>query len=119
MVSEGSSSVAVSRLLIARLLSLQGTGAGHRLRAQASVVVAHGSVVWAARLQSTGSIAGAPQLSCSAACGIFLDREWNLCLLHWQETTAWYSETKQLGKFVCISGEEMGRIKRRVMVALI
>ena len=93
--------------------------AGHRLRAQASVVVAHGSVVWAARLQSTGSIAGAPQLSCSTACGVFLDQEWNLCLLHWQETTAWYSETKQLGKFVCISGEEMGRIKRRVMVALI
>ena len=43
-----------------------------------------GSVVMAPSLQSTGSIIVAYGLSCSAACGIFLDQEQNPCLLHWQ-----------------------------------
>ena len=44
---------------------------------QASVVVACG-------LQSTGSVVVADGLSCSEACGIFLDQGLNLCLLQWQ-----------------------------------
>ena len=44
-----------------------------------------GSVVAAPRLQSTGSIAVVPGLSCSVgSCGIFPDGGLNLCLLHWQ-----------------------------------
>ena len=39
------------------------------------------SIVVAPRLQSTGSIAVARGLSCSAACGIFPDQGLNLCLL--------------------------------------
>ena len=35
-------------------------------------------------LQSTGSTVMAHRLSCSLACGIFLDQGSNLCLLHWQ-----------------------------------
>ena len=43
----------------------------------ASLVVEHG-------LQSAGSVVVAHGLSCSAACGTFLDQGSNLCLLHWQ-----------------------------------
>ena len=42
-----------------------------------------GTGFWARGL-STGSIVVVPGLSCSAACGIFPDQGWNLCLLHWQ-----------------------------------
>ena len=35
-------------------------------------------------LWSTSSIVVAHRLSCSRACGIFLDQESNLCLMHWQ-----------------------------------
>ena len=35
-------------------------------------------------LKGTGSTAVAPELSCSAACGICPGQELNLCLLHWQ-----------------------------------
>ena len=38
-----------------------------------------GSGLW-----SRGSIVVAHRLSCSVACGIFLDQRWNSCLLHWQ-----------------------------------
>ena len=41
-------------------------------------------MVVAPRLQSTGSVVVVHGLSCSTACGIFLDQELNLCLLHWQ-----------------------------------
>ena len=40
-------------------------------------VVQHG-------LWSAGSVAVERELKYSAACGIFLDQEGNLCLLHWQ-----------------------------------
>ena len=43
-----------------------------------------GSVVVARGLYSTGSIVVAHRLSCSAACGIFLDQGSNPCPLHWQ-----------------------------------
>ena len=33
--------------------------------------------------QVTGSVVVVHGLSCSAACGIFLDQGWNPCLLHW------------------------------------
>ena len=58
--------------------------------AMASLVAEHrlqsvqASVVAAPRLQSTGLILVVHRLSCSVACGIVLDRGWNLCLLHWQ-----------------------------------
>ena len=50
----------------------------HRLQGFRAAVVA------VPRLQSTGSIALEHGLSCSAACGIFLDQGSNPCLLHWQ-----------------------------------
>ena len=43
-----------------------------------------GSVVAAPRLYSTGSRVVVYRLGCHAACGIFLDRGLNLCVLHWQ-----------------------------------
>ena len=42
------------------------------------------SVAVAQEIQSTGSIAVANRLSCSTACGIFLDQGSNPCLLNWQ-----------------------------------
>ena len=36
------------------------------------------------RLQSTDLEVVAHGLSCSEACGIFLDQGWNPCSLHWQ-----------------------------------
>ena len=64
---------AVRMLLIAVASRCRAWAVG----AQASVVVAHG-------LQSAGSAVVAHRLSCSAACGIFLDQRLNLCPLHWQ-----------------------------------
>ena len=59
------------------------------LSTRASVVVAHGlqsagSVVVACGLQSAGSVVVVHGLSCSVACGIFLDQGSNPCPLHWQ-----------------------------------
>ena len=42
------------------------------------------SVVVACRLQSMGLLVVVPGLSCSTACGIFLDQGLNPCPLHWQ-----------------------------------
>ena len=114
-MSEGSSLVAVRRLLtaVASPGAERRLGARRLLTAVASLVGERRlgerrfSLQWllvaerrlgARRLQylwswlsslgfetwSTGSTAVAPELSCSAACGIFLDQELNLCLLHWQ-----------------------------------
>ena len=56
--------IVVLRVLIA-VASRGGVSGGHRLQGmQASAVVAHA-------------------LSCSAACGIFLDQGLNTCPLHW------------------------------------
>ena len=43
-----------------------------------------GSVIVAWELQSTGSVVVVNRLSCSMACGIFLDQGSNSCPLHWQ-----------------------------------
>ena len=43
-----------------------------------------GSVVGACRLQDMGLLVVVPGLSCSTACGIFLDQGLNPCPLHWQ-----------------------------------
>ena len=40
--------------------------------------------LWLPGLYGTGSGVVAHRLSCSTACGIFLDQGSNLCLLHWQ-----------------------------------
>ena len=58
--------------------------AKHRLwGAWASAVVAPGPGVSAPRLQSTGSVVVAHELSCSLAPGIFPDQGSNPRLLHW------------------------------------
>ena len=64
----------VRRLLIvvASLVAEHGL-----LGARASVVVARG-------VQSAGSVVVAHGLSCSVACGVFLDQGLNLCPLHWE-----------------------------------
>ena len=81
VVSRDLSLVLVSGLLIA-VVSV----AEHGLQgAQASVVVAHGLIDVALRLQSTGSIVFLQRPNCFAACVIFLDQGSNLCLLHWLE----------------------------------
>ena len=60
------------------LLQSQSRGSRvHRLQQ----VWCMGSVVEVPGLQSTGSIVVAQRLSCSAACGIFLDQGLKLCLL--------------------------------------
>ena len=41
-------------------------------------------LVAACRLQGVGSVVVAHGLSCSEACGIFMDQGLNPCLLHWQ-----------------------------------
>ena len=71
VVSRGSSPAPVLRLMV--VASLVGMALG-----------CAGSGVVVPGLQSTGSVIVAHGLSCSAACGIFLDQGSNLCLLHWQ-----------------------------------
>ena len=72
--SSGYSLVAVHGLLIAKpFLTV-----GHSLLGMQALVVA---VPW---LESTGSVVVAHELSCSKACGVFLDQESNPCLLNWQ-----------------------------------
>ena len=46
-------------------------------------------------LQSTGSVLVVHELSCSLACGIFLDQGLNLCLLHWQADFFYHSATRE------------------------
>ena len=60
------------------LLLLRVTGS----RVQASVVVACGLIIAIPGLYSTGSVVEVRGLSCSVACGVFLDQGLNLCLLH-------------------------------------
>ena len=79
VASEGYSPVALCRLLIA----VASLVAKHRLMGtQASVIAFCDSIVAAPGLQSTGSVAVAHGLSCSAACGIFPDRGLNPCFLN-------------------------------------
>ena len=82
------------------VLGFQSTGSAVAvLRFQST-----GSAVAVLRFQSTGSVvvvlSYSAELSCSAACGIFLDQESNLCLLHWQ------ADSLPLGKphphFLCV-----------------
>ena len=49
-----------------------------------SVVAARGLCSCGSRALSTGSVAVAPGLSRSMACGIFSDQGWNRSPLHWQ-----------------------------------
>ena len=73
--------VAVCGLLIAVAFLV----AEHGLQAHKLQQLQHvGSVVAELGLQSAGSVVVAHELSCSAACGIFLDQGWNPCPLHWQ-----------------------------------
>ena len=49
-----------------------------------SVVVTRGLSGCSSHVLQPGSVVVVHGLSCSAACGIFLDQGLNLCLLHWQ-----------------------------------
>ena len=67
------------------LIAVASLVAEHGLYAHGLQQLQHaGSVVVARGLQSTGSVVVAHRLSCSAACGIFLDQGSNLCPLHQQ-----------------------------------
>ena len=49
------------------------------------LLIAEAFLVAKHRLQArVGSVVVAHGLSCSTACGIFLEQELNLCPLHWQ-----------------------------------
>ena len=48
---------------------------------------ARASVIVALEFQSVGSVIVVHGLSCSAACGIFMDQSSNPCPLHWQADT--------------------------------
>ena len=63
-----------------RLLSLRSTGSRH----QGSRSCGTGLSSWGSQSIEQGSIAGAPWLHCSAACGVFPDQGSNPCLLHWR-----------------------------------
>ena len=54
-------------------------------------------------LQSRGWALGAHGLSCSLACGIFPDQEWNPCPLHWQEDSLPLGPPGKLSKVVFFS----------------
>ena len=86
--------IAVASLVFEQ--SLQG--------AQASVVTAPG-------LQSTGSVAVAHGLSCSAARGIFPDQGSNPYLLHWQVDSSPLSQAAKPGDLDY--GHESGRTAER------
>ena len=74
-----------SLLVCGLLIAGASLAVEHRLwGAWASAFVAHGSGVSARRLQSTGSVIVAQELSCSLAPGIFPEEGSNPCLLHWQ-----------------------------------
>ena len=68
---------------ITLLCSVQASHCGGFSCCGAQALGAWASVVVACRLQNAGSVVVAHGLSCSAACGIFLDQGLNLCRLHW------------------------------------
>ena len=75
VAARGGCSLAAVHGLLVQLASL--VAEDRLLGLQASAVVFP-------RLQSTGSTVVLRRLSCSMACGIFLDQGLNPCLLHWQ-----------------------------------
>ena len=67
-----------------RLVAVASLVVEHSLESMwASVMQRMGLVVAVYRFLNTGSIA-VHELSCSMACGIFLEQGWNPCLLNWQ-----------------------------------
>ena len=90
------------------LIAVASRVVGHRLYSlQASTVVAHGSLSAACGLWSNGSIVVVHRLSCSTACGIFLDQGSNPCLLHWQADSLLLSHqgSPSIFIFTCIYGK--------------
>ena len=65
------------------------------------------SVVMVPGLPSTGSIAMAHELSCSTACGIFLDQGLNPCLLHGQANSLPLSPQGSPGHSFIFVGESV------------
>ena len=78
--SGGYSLVAVHRLLDGGFCHCRAWALGH----PGFMAAAHRLSNCGSWAYSTGLIAVVHQLSCSAACGIFLGQGSNLCLLHWQ-----------------------------------
>ena len=75
--SGGYSSLRCTGFSLLWLLLLQSTGSRRAGFSSCST--------WAQQLRRKGSVVVVHGLSCSVACGIFLDQGSNLCPLHWQE----------------------------------
>ena len=58
-------------------------------------------------LWSTGSVVVAYGLSCSEACGIFLDQGSKLCPLHWQ-ADSYRGATREAPEQLMTFGEQLG-----------
>ena len=64
--------------------TLAAESGGYSLAVVHGLLTAGASLVVVHELYSTGSVVVAHELTCSSACGIFLDQGSNLKLLHWQ-----------------------------------
>ena len=65
-------------------LSLVAASGGHSSSRCAGLSLSRPLLLWSTGSRRTGSVVVAHRLSCSAACGIFLDQGSNPCPLHWQ-----------------------------------
>ena len=70
--------------IAARRLSLVAASGGYSLLWCAVFSLWWLLLLWSTSSKRGGSVVVAHGLSCSAACGIFLDQGSNLCPLHWQ-----------------------------------
>ena len=65
-------------------LSLAVASAFHSPAGIRRLLTVVASPVWSPGSRGAGSVDVVHGLSCPAAHGIFLDKRWNLCRLHWQ-----------------------------------
>ena len=68
----------------ARRIPLVAASGAYSLAVMCGLLAAVASLVAEHGLQSPGEIVVVHGLSCSAACGTFLDQGLNICPLHWQ-----------------------------------
>ena len=68
----------------ARVLSLAAGSGGYTIVTERRLLIAVASLCGARALGSWASVVVARGLSCSTACGIFLDQGSNPCPLHWR-----------------------------------
>ena len=74
-------------LTVLGLLCCVGSSLVAVIGGYSSLLCAGFSLRWLFLLWSMGSVVVAYGLSCSTACGIFLDQGLNSCLLHWQSNS--------------------------------